>query len=216
MAGRIVAGTGIVFENLPEIRDMLKDYPRTIRRKYMKAAFNAVTKPAIRALKRETPRGPTGNLKRSVTKKVSPNFALVGYAANGLKADENAKGFHQNLLEYGGKTVRRTTGRIASTFSSKAKGRGGKIRVKTSGGGKLKTVGPRYPKGFFKSARAGERVTLGKMPVGGRTGQPPIRSAFKSARSEINSVLKQQMSTVLTRANKDMADRAARKAARAG
>jgi phage gpG-like protein len=207
---RIVAGTGIVIEEFKQISDMLRDYPRAIRRKYMKAAFNAVTKPAMRALKQATPRGPTGNLKRSVTKKVSANFAIVGYAAARRNAEENQKGYHQNLLEYGGRKIRRTKGRVASTFGSKAKGRSGKIETRTTKQGKLRTTRPRFPKGFLKSAPAGERVTLGKMPVGGRTGKPPIRTAFSAAEGEIRSVLKQQMSTVLERANKDMADRAKR------
>ena len=207
---RIVAGTGIVIDEFKQISDMLRDYPRAIRRKYMKAAFNAVTKPAMRALKQATPRGPTGNLKRSVTKKVSANFAIVGYAAARRNAAENQKGYHQNLLEYGGRKIRRTKGRVASTFASQGKGRSGKIETRTTKQGKLRTTRPRFPKGFLKSAPAGERVTLGKMPVGGRTGKPPIRTAFSAAQGEIRSVLKQQMSTVLERANKDMADRAKR------
>ena len=207
---RIVAGTGIVIDEFKQISDMLRDYPRAIRRKYMKAAFNAVTKPAMRALKQATPRGPTGNLKRSVTKKVSANFAIVGYAAARRNAEENQKGYHQNLLEYGGRKIRRTKGRVASTFASQGKGRSGKIETRTTKQGKLRTTRPRFPKGFLKSAPAGERVTLGKMPVGGRTGKPPIRTAFSAAQGEIRSVLKQQMSTVLERANKDMADRAKR------
>jgi len=206
---RSVAGTGIVLDEFKQIAGMLRDYPRAIRRKYMKAAFNAVTKPAMRALKQATPRGPTGNLKRSVTKKVSANFAIVGYAAARRNADENQKGYHQNLLEYGGRKIRRTKGRVASTFASQGKGRSGKIETRTTkrgkNRGKLRTTRPRFPKGFLKSAPAGERVTLGKMPVGGRTGKPPIRTAFNAAQGEIRSVLKQQMSTVLQRANRDLA-----------
>ena len=211
---RIVAGTGIVIDEFKQISDMLRNYPRAIRRKYMKAAFNAVTEPAMRALKQATPRGPTGNLNRSVAKKVSANFAIVGYAAVKRKAKENEKGYHQNLLEYGGRKIRRTKGRVASTFGSKSKGRSGNIETsipkRGKNSGKLRTTRPRFPKGFLKSAPAGERVTLGKMPVGGRTGKPPIRTAFNAAQGEIRSVLMQQMSTVLERANKDMAYRAKR------
>jgi hypothetical protein len=210
---RIVKGTGIVIDELKEIQALLKDYPRAIRRKYMKAAFNAVTRPAMQALKKATPRGPTGNLKRSVVKKASPNYAIVGYSASKKKDDPTAKGFHQNLLEYGGRKVRTTkSGRIASTFNNPGQGRGGAVQTRiTKQGrnrGQLKTVSPRFPKGFLKSAPLGQKVTLGKMPVGGRTGQPPIRTAFAQAQGQIRSVLKQQMSTVLERANKDMARRA--------
>jgi hypothetical protein len=208
-----VSGAQIVIEELQEIRGLLRDYPKTIRRKYMKAAFNAATKPAMQALRKTTPRGPTGNLKRSIAKKVTSGYAIVGYSASKKKDDPTAKGFHQNLLEYGGRKVRTTkSGRIASTFNNPGQGRGGAVQTRIAkqgrNRGKLKTVSPRFPKGFLKSAPLGQRVTLGKMPVGGRTGQPPIRTAFAQAQGQIRSVLKEQMSTVLERANKDMARRA--------
>lgn len=210
---RIVKGTGIVIEEVAELVAMLKDYPKAIRRKYTKAAFNAVGAPAMQALRKATPRGPTGNLKRSIVKKAHPNYVIVGYSASKKKADPTAKGFHQNLLEYGGTKIRTTkSGRIASTFNSKAQGRSGGVQTRiTKQGrnrGKLKTVSPRFPKGFLKSAPLGQQVNLGKMPVGGRTGVPPIRTAFKASQGAIQSVLKQQMATVLERANKDMARRA--------
>ena len=215
---RIVKGTGIVIEELQEIRDLLKDYPKTIRRKYMKAAFNATTKPAMQALRKATPKGPTGNLKRSIVKKATGSYAIVGYSASKKKDDPTAKGFHQNLLEYGGRKVRTTkTGRIASTFNNPGEGRKGAIETRMAkqgrNRGKLKTVRPRFPKGFLKSAPLGQAVQLGKMPVGGSTGQPPIRAAFAQSQTQIRSVLKQQMSTVLDRANKDMARRARPKSA---
>ena len=210
----VVKGTEIVIEEFQQIVDALRDYRPYIRRKYMKTAFNAVTKPAMRALRQATPRGPTGNLKRSVVKKHTSNYAIVGYAAARRNAEENQKGHHQNLLEYGGTRIRRTEGRIASTFNSAGKGRGGKIQTRVTkqgkNRGKIRTVSPKFPKGFLKSAPAGERVTLGKMPVGGRTNKPPIRTAFNAAQGEIKSVLKDQLATVLERANKDIGDRAKR------
>lgn len=207
----IVRGTGVVFPELKQIQGMLRDYPRSIRRKYMKAAFNATAKVGMDKLRQITPRGPTGNLKKAVVRKATPNYGLAGYAAGGRKGQEDKKGYHQGFLEFGTKE-RRTKGRIASTFGSKAAGRGGRMTIKTPSRGKnagrLTTGSPKYPKSFFKSAKAGQTVSLKKMPVGGRTGRPPVRSAFESSRSQITSVLKKQMATVLERANADMARRA--------
>lgn len=208
---RIVRGTGVVFPELKQIRALLKDYPKSIRRKYMKAAFNATAKVGMDKLRQVTPRGPTGNLKKAVVRKATQNYGLAGYAAGGRKGSEDKKGYHQGFLEFGTKE-RRTKGRIASTFGSKVAGRGGRMTIKTPGRGKnagrLTTGSPKFPKSFFKSAKAGQTVNLKRMPVGGRTGNPPVRTAFKSARGKITSVLKQQMSTVLERANADMARRA--------
>lgn len=208
---RIVKGTGVVFPEIKQIRALLQDYPRSIRRKYMKAAFNATAKVGMDALRRITPRGPTGNLKKAVVRKATPGYGLAGYAAGGRKGQEDKKGYHQGFLEFGTKE-RRTKGRIASTFGSKVAGRGGRMTISTPGRGKnagrLVTSSPKYPKSFFKSARAGQSVSLRRMPVGGSTGKPPVRAAFETSRGQISSVLKQQMATVLERANKDMARRA--------
>jgi len=208
---RIVKGTGVVFPEIKKIRELLKDYPKNIRRKYMKAAFNATAKVGMDSVRRVTPKGPTGNLKRAVVRKASQNYGLAGYASGGSKRQEEKKGFHQGFLEFGTKE-RRTKGRIASTFGSKVAGRGGRMTLKTPSRGKtagrLVTSNPKYPKSFFKSAPAGQKVNLKKMPVGGSLGKPPVRHAFESSKSQITSVLKQQMSTVLERANKDMARRA--------
>ena len=207
----IVRGTGVVFPEVKQIRALLKDYPKTIRRKYMKAAFNATAKVGMDKLRQITPRGPTGNLKKAVVRKATQGYGLAGYAAAGRKGNEDKKGYHQGFLEFGTKE-RRTKGRIASTFGSKVAGRGGRMTIKTPGRGKnagrLATGSPKFPKSFFKSAKAGQTVNLKRMPVGGRTGNPPVKTAFQSARSQITTVLKQQMSTVLERANNDMARRA--------
>lgn len=204
MAG-FVDSTRVVFPEIKQIRAMLRDYPRSIRRKYMRAAFNAAAEVGERRLRAITPRGPTGNLKKSVKKKATSGYGLAGY-----ETVRGGKGFHQGFLEFGTEE-RFADGRFASTFRSKTAGRGGKMQIlvgsrsrKTGG---LVTKSPNYPKSFFKSAPAGQRVSLKTMPIGGRLGSPPVRTAFDQARGQITSVLKQQMATVLERANKDMARR---------
>lgn len=203
---RIVKGTGVEFPEVKQIIALLKDYPVAIRRKYTKTAFNAAAKAALPALRRATPKGPTGNLKRAIVSKATSGYGLAGYAAS-RKGDTKTKGYHQGFLEFGTKE-RRTKGRFASTFASKTPGRGGKMTIQTTKRGKVKTSSPNFPKSFFKAVPIGQRVNLKKMPVGGRTGKPPVRTAFQSARSQITSVLQKQMATVLERANKDMARRA--------
>jgi len=142
----IVRGTGVVFPEIKQIRALLKDYPKSIRRKYMKAAFNATAKVGMDKLRQITPRGPTGNLKKAVVRKATQGYGLAGYAAGGRKGNEDKKGYHQGLLEFGTKE-RRTKGRIASTFGSKVAGRGGRMTIKTPGRGKnagrLTTGSPR-------------------------------------------------------------------------
>jgi hypothetical protein len=204
---RIVKGTGVEFPELKQIQQLLQGYPKSIRRKYMKAAFNAAAKAAVPALRRATPKGPTGNLKRAIITKAAPGYGLAGYASGGRKGESNKKGNHQGFLEFGTKE-RRTKGRFASTFASKTPGRGGRMTISTTKKGKVKTSSPNFPKSFFKAVATGKRVNLKKMPVGGRTGKPPVRTAFQSVKGQVTSVLQKQMATVLERANADMARRA--------
>jgi hypothetical protein len=207
---RIVKGTGVVFPELKQLQRMLADYPKGIRRKYMKAAFNAAAKPGMDKLKQLTPKGPTGNLKRAVVRKATPNYGLAGYASGGKPGDTRRQAYHQGLVEFGTKQ-RRTKSRFASTFASKTPGRGGRMVIKISkrgsNAGKISTLSPKYPKSFFKGAAIGQRVDLKRMPMGGRTGKPPVKTAFEQARGQITTVLRQQVSTVIGRANADMARR---------
>lgn len=210
---RLVRGTSVEMPGLEQLQRDLADFPKAVRRKYMKAAFNAAAKIGAQALKKTTPRGPTGNLRRAVAVKASAGYGLAGYRQGGKRAkpdDDTAKGYHQGFLEFGTKT-RRTKGRFASTFNSKSKGRGGAMQIATPARGRLKGVlvtrKPSYPRSFFKSAAAGQQVDLGAMPVGGRTGKPPVATAFAQSKGQIGSVLQQQASTALDRAAKDIARR---------
>jgi hypothetical protein len=205
-----VAGTKVEFPELGEIRELLKDYPKSIRRKYMKAAFNAAAKPGALKLKNITPRGPTGNLRRSVTTKATQNYGLAGYRAS-RKNDPKAKAFHQGFLEFGTdeRVIRVPSSNgvfIASSFARKPFKMSRKAMVK--GGRKVVQSSPKYPKAFFKAAPGGQKLVLPPMPVGGSLGRPPVKAAFESSKGQITSVLKKQMETVLERANADMARRA--------
>jgi len=138
---------------------------------HMVAAIKAALKPGVELLKNNTPKGPTGNLKKSV-KAVSRNykkdrvwFGAVGYSASGGKSKiakagyrtGSELGYHQGLVEFGTK-ARKSQGRIASSI-----GRFTSLTVRNmKRSGELRTT-PKPPKGFFKSARAGQQVDLGQM-----------------------------------------------------
>jgi len=54
---------------------------------------------------------------------------------------------------------------------------------------------PRPPKGFLKGTTKGDQVDLGKMPIGGKRGVPPIQ----------NGVLPEQKTTMSADMRKEMA-----------
>lgn len=78
-----------------------------VQRKYLGASVRAVVKSAVPEIKAITPKGPTGNLRRSVgmklekKKKSTTALGLVGYRRGGEKANE--KGFHAYWAEEGTK-----------------------------------------------------------------------------------------------------------------
>jgi hypothetical protein len=138
---------------------------------HMVAAIKAALKPGVQLLKNETPKGPTGNLKKSVKavsryyKKDRVWFGAVGYSASGGKSKiakagyrtGSELGYHQGLVEFGTK-ARKSEGRIASSI-----GRFTSLTVRNmKRSGELRTT-PKPPKGFFKSAPAGQQVDLGQM-----------------------------------------------------
>jgi hypothetical protein len=204
MAG-IFGKATVTFPELRKLRQELKDLPKSVRKKYMKAAMYAGAKVGAAKLKQITPRGPTGNLRRAVKAKATANYGLAGY-----EAKKGGKGSHQGFLEFGTKQ-RKTKGRIASTFNSKTQGRGGRMQIVIASrgkfAGKLRTKGPGFPKSFFKSAPVGEKVDLKRMPIGGRLGKAPVKTAFEQSRGQIQTVLRQQAATAYDRATKDMARR---------
>ena len=197
------------FPELTELRQQFRELPKNIAAKHLGAALRIAMKPAIVALKRATPKGPTGNLRKSVKfksklyKKDGNAVGLVGYEIGG-----GSKGYHQGFLEFGTKE-RQTKGRFASSW----KNNGGGFRIinarRGRNAGKLVTQ-PKPPKAFFKSAKAGERVSLGKMPIGGRTKQPPVKSAFTQTRPQMVSLLRGELATRLEKALAEVKGRAAR------
>jgi len=197
----------VEFPQIEEIQKAFKALRGNIAAKYMAAALGNTIDPAVKALKTNTPKGPTGNLRRAVRKKTKryirdgAGIAMAGYTAapkkrgDGLKGSQ--KGHHQGWLEFGTKK-RFTKGPIASRY----KALGGPI--KKLGKRKLRTQ-PKPPKGFVKRVPDGERVELGEFPVGGKSGKPPIRTAYRQTLGTMKAIMPREMTKSLTKALAEMA-----------
>lgn len=217
---RYVTGTKVSFPGVDALREKLRAYPKNIERKYLKAAINKAMKPGLAALKATTPRGPTGNLKRAIaTKAISYRsgnaVGLLGYIRAGTGDSRSAAGgtvrkgkdraFHAHFVELGTKK-RKTKKSIASSFN-----RLGPFKIKKQSAATIAATGftpvvtqPKYPKAFFKRAPAGQQVDLGKMPKGGKSGQPPIRTAFDRSKGAMGVAMQSAMRDALVNAAREM------------
>lgn len=196
------------FPDMDELRAELKKLPNNLAAKHLGSSLRKAVQPGLTALRRNTPKGPTGNLRKSIKTKVKTypkNGNAVGMV--GYSWGSESKGYHQGFIEFGTKERTTKKGRFASSFRWKldtaGKGRGG-FRITTTArgknAGKLKTIAPGYPKSFFKSAKADQKVSLGKMPIGGRTGVPPVKASFLQARSAMEAELRLQLAASIERA----------------
>jgi len=196
------------FPDMEELRAELAKLPKNLAAKHFGAALRKAIQPGLKALRQTTPKGPTGNLRKSIKTKVKTYprngtaVGLVGYSWGG-----ESKGYHQGFLEFGTKERKTKKGRFASSWKSSSLNnsqyvRGGFTILNPKRGrnaGKLVTS-PKPPKAFFKTAKAGQVVNLGKMPVGGRTGVPPVKTAFNRARPEMEAELRLQLGARIEKA----------------
>ena len=103
---------------IPDMRDLVEGFaalPRNLAARTQGAALGRAIKPAVATLKRTTPVGPTGNLRRAVTSKTKRypkkgiGVAMVGYIKPGSGKIPSGRGkrkdlsYHQFLVEYGTK-----------------------------------------------------------------------------------------------------------------
>lgn len=255
----------VEFPELQQLKAAFQQLRPSLARKHMGAAIRRSLTPGLNALKSNTPRGPTGNLRRAIASKVktykSGNaVGLVGYVAAGSGKSLTAGGgkvrkgkdraFHAGFLEFGTKD-RVTKGPYASSFNTlgpftiKSTGREfrasrrlarqaqrlfaragrqrfqdqasaaemmrGRARslldaasVKASQGTRVQTS-PKYPKAFFKRVPKSQRVQLGEMPIGGRTGKPPVKAAYQQSLGSMRGELMKNMALSLQNALKDLA-----------
>jgi len=184
--------------DLPEYKNLLRDLQKITKdtkliSQKMRSALRYAAKPTFDALTSNVSKvgTKTGNLRRAVNIKAkgysrSGNaVALVGYisAGKGTRTQRKAgrtNAYHQHLVEFGTKPRFTKRGSIASSYNDF------KFRI-SNRNGMLHTQG--YPSTFFKRARAGHGVQLGRMPVGGSFGRPPLKDAFERTKSQIRSRL---------------------------
>jgi HK97 gp10 family phage protein len=206
---------GLDLPDLADLRREFKQLPNNVAARYLGAALKRAVQPLRTAIRRNTPRGPTGNLQKSVgiKAKTFPKkgtaYVLVGYQNSG---GDRGKGYHQGLVEFGTKD-RKTKGRIASSWNFPKSGPRSGFTIQTISRGRNRgqvRTSPRPPKAFFKSAKAGQAVDLGQMPKGGRTGQPPIKTAFAQVKSTVQSDLRLQLEAALENAFRELAEKARR------
>lgn len=209
---------GLEFPELTELREQFKELPKNIAAKHLGAALRKAMAPGQTTLRKNTPKGPTGNLRKSIKTKIKVYakdgnaVGLVGYAIG-----QGSLGYHQGFLEFGTKERKTKKGRFASSWKSSSLNssqyvRGGFTILNPKRGrnaGKLVTS-PKPPKAFFKTAKAGQVVNLGKMPVGGRTGVPPVKTSFNQAQPAMRSLLQQELATRLEKALNEVKGRVAR------
>jgi hypothetical protein len=117
--------SSMTVEGVEEILRGFAILPRSIQKKYLGGAVREAAKDELPELKSLTPRGPTGNLRRSVGLKVEKKknnataVGILGYRsrAGGNKAEQ---GFHAWWIENGVK-VRRAKGGALKVPMSMAK-----------------------------------------------------------------------------------------------
>ena len=183
---------------LPEYKNLLRELKKIttdtkLISSKMRTALRFAAKPTYVALQQNV--GDlgikTGNLRRAVTLKAkaypkSGNaVALVGFIRAGKGTQDERKAgktnaYHQHLVEFGTKPRFTKRGSIASSY--------GFIKFSMSKrNGHLHTQG--YPSTFFKRAKSTFSVQLGRMPVGGRMGKPPLKDAFERTKGQIRARL---------------------------
>jgi hypothetical protein len=208
------------FPELEQIKQAFSNLSPSLSSRYMGTALKKTLEPSRALLKTLTPRGPTGNLQRAIAPVVVRKYsagpksknpakspgaavALLGYkkAPRGRRGaddtDNTKKGSHAGFLEFGTKQ-RRTRGYIASSFR-----RSGPVRFKRFASSGRISVTPKPPKGFVKAVKKGDTVDLGRFPIGGSTGLPPVRTAFQRSLGRIRSVLPLEMTKALQSALRD-------------
>lgn len=225
MAGGI--DVKVEFPELKQLQNAFRNFRPSLARKHMGAAIRRSLQPGLRALRGNVTKGPTGNLKRAVASKVKTYVSgnavgLVGFVAAGSGKSKSAAGgtvkkgkdraFHAGFLEFGTKEriIKTSSRRAGASVASSFKTLGAFSIAKTARRGKFAGVvrvstTPKYPKAFFKKAPRGQLLSVREMPVGGKKGQPPVRTAYRESITAMRKELAVQMTQSLINAQKDLA-----------
>lgn len=100
-----MAGTVSTIEGVEAVLRGFAGLSKSVQRKYLGASVREVVKGAVPQVKALTPRGPTGNLRRSVglkleKKKTTTAVGIVGYR-RGTGGNNRELGFHAAWVEEG-------------------------------------------------------------------------------------------------------------------
>ena len=103
-----MSGVVISVEGAKEVLQAFSRLSAGVQKKYLGASVRAVVKGAVPEVKALTPKGPTGNLRRSVRlklekKKTTTATGLVGYRRSGNGQKKTERGFHAFWIEEGTK-----------------------------------------------------------------------------------------------------------------
>lgn len=215
--------------SLNELRAAFKGLPNRIAAKHLGTALRAAAKPVEQALKKNTPVGPTGNLKRSIATKIKTYtrdgnaVAVVGYTAAGSGKAKSAAGgrvkkgkdraFHQGFIEFG--TKDRKVGKPAAQPYQRLVGKK-PFRVNRQGGyiaSSYNSLGP-----FRVASKTGLRVrTMPGYPsafffksgqpitIRGVTPQSPVRMSWMESKAAAQSVLAEALGVQITKALNEVA-----------
>lgn len=217
----------IEFPELKKLQQAFLGFRTSLARKHMGAAIRRSLKPGADALKRNTPKGPTGNLRRAIATKVKTYSSgnavgLIGFVAAGSGKKKSAGGgrvqkgkdraFHAGFLEFGTKdrVIKTSSVKGGASIASSYRTLGPFKIAKIATRGKFKGVvrvntTPKYPKAFFKKAPRGGVIDLRAMPVGGKSGGPPVKDAYRESLPSMRSQLAIEMTKSLINAQKDLA-----------
>jgi len=217
----------VEFPELRKLQEAFRGFRTSLARKHMGAAIRRSLKPGMDALKRNTPRGPTGNLKRAITSKVKTYVSgnavgLVGFVAAGSGKSKSAGGgavkkgkdraYHAGFLEFGTKEriIKTSSRRAGASVASSFKSLGPFKIARTAKRGKFAGVvrvntSPKYPRAFFKKAPKGGILSVRDMPIGGSKGEPPVKGAYRESLGTMRSQLAIEMTKSLIAAQKDLA-----------
>ena len=100
-----MAQLGMTVQGVEDILRRMSQVPPTIQKKYLAAAVRAAGKEEVKEIRQLTPRGPTGNLKRSVglvvekRRKARTATGVIGYRRSGT--NKSTMGFHAHWIEEG-------------------------------------------------------------------------------------------------------------------
>lgn len=205
-SGLIQINSNDIVRRVKEIRQKFDLVDEDIASRYRKPAVRKAVRPAFKRFKSLIPISVTGNLSQSAAmvvrdyKSNKVSIALAGYTMYGSN-EEGARGWAQGLIEFGTGDRYTRGGNIASSYnpnSSNTRGEFSSTWIKGGGGAILQN--PPYPYAFFKKAKRGELVNLGRMPKGGSRGVAPLETAWNTTKGEVRTILLEEMKKAANKA----------------